>query len=139
MTHAMRPSTLQTLGLGSVFEIFQRGGLPVRTEELVDRVLVRFEAVAESGGVGQQLANRDIGFDLALLVNLELCQRWYPAFGGIVQLKMSPFHQGHQRHAGNRLGHRVNAKIRSSAFTSFPRQILDFQKSRKIPLNPDVR
>ena len=27
MTHAMRPSTLETLGLGPVFDIFTRGGL----------------------------------------------------------------------------------------------------------------
>ena len=38
MTHAMRPSTLETLGLGSVFDIFTRGGLPARAGELVDRV-----------------------------------------------------------------------------------------------------
>ncbi|TSA26009.1 MAG: hypothetical protein D4R67_08795, partial [Bacteroidetes bacterium] len=34
----MRPSTLQTLGLGSVLEIFQHGKLPVTPDELVDRV-----------------------------------------------------------------------------------------------------
>ncbi|MBI5219058.1 MAG: hypothetical protein HY958_09025 [Bacteroidia bacterium] len=34
----MRPSTLQTLGLGSVIEIFQNGKLPVSADELVDRV-----------------------------------------------------------------------------------------------------
>jgi enoyl-CoA hydratase/carnithine racemase len=34
----MRPSTLQTLGLGSVFEIFQNGKLPASTDELVDQV-----------------------------------------------------------------------------------------------------
>ncbi|MBL7114107.1 MAG: enoyl-CoA hydratase/isomerase family protein [Bacteroidales bacterium] len=34
----MRPSTLQTLGLGSVLEIFHNGKLPVTADELVDRV-----------------------------------------------------------------------------------------------------
>ncbi|MBU0765633.1 MAG: hypothetical protein KJ607_12435 [Bacteroidetes bacterium] len=34
----MRPSTLQSLGLGSVIEIFQNGKLPVSAGELVDRV-----------------------------------------------------------------------------------------------------
>jgi len=38
MTHAMRPSTLETLGLGSVFDIFPRGALPVSTVDLVDQV-----------------------------------------------------------------------------------------------------
>jgi len=37
MTTAMRPSTLETLGLGSVVDLF-RQGLPARTEDLVDRV-----------------------------------------------------------------------------------------------------
>jgi enoyl-CoA hydratase/carnithine racemase/3-hydroxyacyl-CoA dehydrogenase len=35
---SLRPSTLETLGLGSVFEIFRRGALPVRAEDLVERV-----------------------------------------------------------------------------------------------------
>jgi enoyl-CoA hydratase/carnithine racemase len=34
----MRQSTLQTMGLGTVLEIFQNGKLPVDTAELVDRV-----------------------------------------------------------------------------------------------------
>jgi len=37
MTTAMRPSTLETLGLGSVVDLL-RQGLPARTEDLVDRV-----------------------------------------------------------------------------------------------------
>ncbi|MCC7184987.1 MAG: hypothetical protein IT185_02015, partial [Acidobacteria bacterium] len=36
--HAMRASTLETLGLGTVLEIFQRGQLPVDTDALVDKV-----------------------------------------------------------------------------------------------------
>ncbi len=38
MTHRLRQSTLETLGLGSVIDIFTRGDLPVRTAELVDQV-----------------------------------------------------------------------------------------------------
>ena len=38
MSHAMRPSTLQSLGLGTVLGIFQKGRLPARTEALVERV-----------------------------------------------------------------------------------------------------
>ncbi len=36
MTTVLRESTLQTLGLGNVIEIFQRGQLPVETSGLVD-------------------------------------------------------------------------------------------------------
>ncbi|PIP54677.1 MAG: hypothetical protein COX07_04030 [Bacteroidetes bacterium CG23_combo_of_CG06-09_8_20_14_all_32_9] len=38
MINQMRQSTLQTLGLGSVLEIFQNGKLPVSASELVDQV-----------------------------------------------------------------------------------------------------
>ncbi len=38
MTHAMRPSTLETLGLGCVHDIVRRGALPVDAGEVVDRV-----------------------------------------------------------------------------------------------------
>jgi enoyl-CoA hydratase/carnithine racemase len=38
MTKVMRETTLQTLGLGNVIEIFQRGRLPADSGELVDRV-----------------------------------------------------------------------------------------------------
>ncbi len=36
--HAMRPSTLETLGLGSVLDLIRKGRLPVSAGELVDRV-----------------------------------------------------------------------------------------------------
>ncbi len=38
MIKTMRPSTLQTLGLGTVLDIFQKGRLPVNTADLVDQV-----------------------------------------------------------------------------------------------------
>jgi enoyl-CoA hydratase/carnithine racemase len=38
MTNAMRASTLETLGLGSVLDICRRGGAPVDAGDLVDRV-----------------------------------------------------------------------------------------------------
>ena len=44
MTHAMRPSTLETLGLGSVFDIFTRGGLPAQAKKC------RFGALAKAMG-----------------------------------------------------------------------------------------
>lgn len=36
--HGMRSSTLETLGLGTVHEIFQRGRLPIDVDSLVDKV-----------------------------------------------------------------------------------------------------
>ncbi len=38
MTTSMRPSTLEPLGLGTVFEIFEHGRLPVRLADVVDEV-----------------------------------------------------------------------------------------------------
>jgi len=38
MTDAMRSSTLETLGLGSVLDLIRRGAPPISTAELVDRV-----------------------------------------------------------------------------------------------------
>ncbi len=38
MIKSMRQSTLQTLGLGTVLEIFQNGKLPVDTGEIVEQV-----------------------------------------------------------------------------------------------------
>ena len=38
MIKSMRPSTLQTLGLGTVLEIFQNGKLPVDTKDIVEKV-----------------------------------------------------------------------------------------------------
>jgi enoyl-CoA hydratase/carnithine racemase len=38
MTTALRESTLQTIGLGSVLDIFKNGKLPANTPELVDKV-----------------------------------------------------------------------------------------------------
>lgn len=35
---AMRQSTLETLGLGTLLEIFQRGSLPANTEDLTDKI-----------------------------------------------------------------------------------------------------
>ena len=38
MEKALRPSTLETLGLGTVLDIFRRGALPVATADLVEQV-----------------------------------------------------------------------------------------------------
>ncbi len=38
MTKSLRQSTLQTLGLGSVADIFRNGRLPVDAGDLVDQV-----------------------------------------------------------------------------------------------------
>ncbi|UCF68376.1 MAG: hypothetical protein JSV80_03500, partial [Acidobacteriota bacterium] len=54
----MRPSTLETLGLGSVLEIFQRGRLPAATNELVDRV---FGSAGQRGALVVSGANGIVG------------------------------------------------------------------------------
>jgi enoyl-CoA hydratase len=58
MTAKMRQSTLETLGLGTVLEIFQNGKLPVNTGEWVDRV---FGANGNRGALVVSGANGIVG------------------------------------------------------------------------------
>lgn len=58
MTKAIRQSTLQTLGLGSVSDIFRKGRLPVDVGDLVDRV---FGGPAERGSLVISGANGIVG------------------------------------------------------------------------------
>jgi len=58
MTKSIRQSTLQTLGLGSVIDIFRRGRLPADTGDLVDRV---FGGPAERGSLVISGANGVVG------------------------------------------------------------------------------
>ena len=58
MTKSIRQSTLQTLGLGSVTDIFRNGRLPVEASDLVDRV---FGGPAERGSLVITGANGIVG------------------------------------------------------------------------------
>jgi len=58
MENQMRQSTLQTLGLGSVIDIFQNGKLPVTADELVDQV---FGKAGERGALVISGANGIVG------------------------------------------------------------------------------
>jgi enoyl-CoA hydratase/carnithine racemase len=58
MIKSIRQSTLQTLGLGSVIDIFRNGRLPAEAGELVDRV---FGSPAERGSVVISGANGMVG------------------------------------------------------------------------------
>jgi enoyl-CoA hydratase/carnithine racemase/3-hydroxyacyl-CoA dehydrogenase len=58
MTTSMRPSTLETLGLGSVLDLVRKGGPPVQAGELVDRV---FGAAPERGAFVVSGANGIVG------------------------------------------------------------------------------
>jgi len=58
MTTAMRPSTLETLGLGSVLDLIRKGRLPVSAGELVDRV---FGAAPHRGAFVVSGANGIVG------------------------------------------------------------------------------
>jgi enoyl-CoA hydratase/carnithine racemase/3-hydroxyacyl-CoA dehydrogenase len=65
MQKAMRKSTLESLGLGSVLEIFQRGGLPVDAAGLVDKVFGPADdrgCMVVSGGNGIVGAGKVIQF-----------------------------------------------------------------------------
>ncbi|MBE0646205.1 MAG: hypothetical protein IH596_00305 [Bacteroidales bacterium] len=65
----MRQSTLQTLGLGSVLEIFQHGRLPVSADELVDRV---FGKAGERGALVISGANGIVGAGKAMQLGSRL-------------------------------------------------------------------
>lgn len=58
MTQSMRPSTLQTLGLGSVTDVFRSSRLPAEASELVDRV---FGKPGERGSLVISGANGMVG------------------------------------------------------------------------------
>ncbi len=58
MTTSMRPSTLETLGLGSVLDLIRKGSLPVSAGELVDRV---FGAASDRGAFVVSGANGIVG------------------------------------------------------------------------------
>jgi len=58
MTNSLRQSTLQTLGLGSVLDIFSSGKLPVSAGQLVDQV---FGGAAERGSLVISAANGIVG------------------------------------------------------------------------------
>ncbi len=69
MIKSMRQSTLQTLGLGSVLEIFQNGKLPVETGEIVDQV---FGSQDEMGSLVISGANGIVGAGKAMQLGSRL-------------------------------------------------------------------
>lgn len=69
MIHQMRTSTLQTLGLGSVIEIFQKGKLPVTADELVDQV---FGKPGDRGSLVISGANGIVGAGKAMQLGSRL-------------------------------------------------------------------
>src|SRR5688572_28867731 len=69
MTHRLRQSTLETLGLGSVIDIFTRGDLPVRTAELVDQV---FGPVGARGSLVISGASGTVGSGKAMQLGSRL-------------------------------------------------------------------
>ncbi|MCP4654938.1 MAG: hypothetical protein GY856_05910, partial [bacterium] len=77
MTQSLRQSTLQTLGLGTVMEIFHRGELPVHTADLVDQVfgppadrgslLISGAAGIVGAGKAMQLGSRLVPFGVPIV------------------------------------------------------------------------
>ncbi|MGB5849146.1 MAG: hypothetical protein WBH40_11705 [Ignavibacteriaceae bacterium] len=69
MIKSMRQSTLETIGLGTVIEIFQNGKLPVETEEIVDEV---FGSANERGSLVISGANGIVGAGKAMQLGSRL-------------------------------------------------------------------
>jgi enoyl-CoA hydratase/carnithine racemase len=69
MIKSMRQSTLQTIGLGTVLEIFQNGKLPVETGEIVDEV---FGSANDRGSLVISGANGIVGAGKAMQLGSRL-------------------------------------------------------------------
>ena len=69
MIKSMRQPTLETLGLGTVHDIFRRGELPVNTGDLVDRV---FGPAGERGSLVISGANGIVGAGKAMQLGARL-------------------------------------------------------------------
>ena len=69
MTRVMRDSTLQTIGLGTVIDIFERGRLPVAASDLVDQV---FGSGDERGSLVISGANGIVGAGKAMQLGARL-------------------------------------------------------------------
>ncbi|MCK4412684.1 MAG: hypothetical protein KAY32_03985 [Candidatus Eisenbacteria sp.] len=70
MTKAMREPGLRTLGLGSVLDVFSRGRLPIKSEELIDRIFGKDAArrsLVISGANGMVGAGKAMQFGSRLL------------------------------------------------------------------------
>jgi len=69
MIKSMRQSTLQTLGLGTVLDIFQQGRMPVNTGQLIDQV---FGASGKRGSLVISGANGIVGAGKAMQLGSRL-------------------------------------------------------------------
>ena len=78
MIKQMRQSTLETLGLGSVFDIFKNGKLPVTASELVDEV---FGKAGERGALIISGANGIVGAGKAMQLGSRLAEFGIPVIG----------------------------------------------------------
>ncbi len=78
MIKSMRRSTLETIGLGTVLEIFQNGKLPVNTEEIVERV---FGSSEDRGSLVISGANGIVGAGKAMQLGSRLAPFGVPVVG----------------------------------------------------------
>jgi len=78
MTKSMRKATLQTIGLGSVLEIFQHGKLPAEAGELVDQV---FGDAGQRGSLVISGAQGIVGSGKAMQLGSRLYRYGVPVVG----------------------------------------------------------
>jgi len=78
MIKSMRQSTLQTLGLGTVLEIFQKGKLPANTDQLIEQV---FGAPGNRGSLVISGANGIVGAGKAMQLGSRLEPFGIPIIG----------------------------------------------------------
>ncbi len=78
MTNTMRETTLQTMGLGNVIDIFSAGRMPVNVEDLVDQV---FGNAGNRGALVVSGANGIVGAGKTMQLGSRLAPYGVPIVG----------------------------------------------------------
>jgi len=140
MTNAMRPSTLETLGLGSVHDIVKNGRLPVTAADLVDSV---FGPAGSRGSLVISGANGVVGAGKTV----QLGSRLEPFGVPIVALDFpgAPDGIGRQypglvRAFGRERATAISSNVIKLAYdgTSLPRQLADLQPRFLLEAVPEI-
>ncbi len=140
MTDAMRPSTIQTLGLGSVLDIVKRGRLPADAGDLVDKV---FGPAGQRGALVISGANGIVGAGKTM----QLGSRLEPFGVPIVALDFPGVPDGiGKQYPGlvNAFGRERAAAVAANVIklsydgTSLPRQLGDLRPKFLLEAIPEI-
>jgi enoyl-CoA hydratase/carnithine racemase len=139
-TRAMRRSTLESLGLGSVIEIFRRGDLPVSAAEMVERV---FGPPSERGSLVISGANGIVGAGKAMQLGARLEPFGVPVvaldFPGVAD-GIGRQYPGLVRAFGAEQAAAIRANVTELAYdgTHLPKQLAMFRPRFLLEAVPEV-